>query len=180
MNKRIQDVSFLLLVSTAVVLLDQWTKSIVRSELAYGQAWAPWDWLLPYMRIVHVQNTGVAFGMLQGLNDVFRILPLIVAGIIIYYYFKVPREDWLLRLAMALQLGGAIGNLLDRIYRGHVTDFVSLGRFPVFNVADASISIGVALLIISMWLNERSANSPGSVADLDKGESQVPEEIQGG
>jgi len=118
--------------------------------------------------------------MLQGLNDVFRILPLIVAGIIIYYYFKVPREDWLLRLAMALQLGGAIGNLLDRIFRGHVTDFVSLGRFPVFNVADASISIGVALLILSMWLAERKAKVPGKLADLDTGETQVPEEIQGG
>jgi len=180
LTRRIQDISFLLLVSTAIVLLDQWTKSIVRAELAYGQAWAPWDWLLPYIRILHVQNTGVAFGMLQGLNDVFRILPLIVAGIIIYYYFKVPREDWLLRLAMALQLGGAIGNLLDRIFRGHVTDFVSLGRFPVFNVADASISIGVALLILSMWLAERKAKVPGKLADLDTGETQVPEEIQGG
>jgi signal peptidase II len=68
----------------------------------------------------------------------------------------VPAKDWLLRLALALQLAGAVGNLLDRITNnGNVTDFISVGRFPVFNVADISISTGVAVLLLGVWLQER-------------------------
>lgn len=155
-------------VSAGIVLLDQTTKSIIRANLPLGEMWSPWVWLEPYVRIVHVKNTGAAFGMLQSFGDVFMILAILVALAILYYYPQVPRQDRILRLAMGMQFGGAIGNLIDRLTIGWVTDFVSLGNFPVFNVADASISIGVAILILGTWWKDRNqpiAVDPPSIKD---------------
>ncbi len=89
---------------------------------------------------------------------VFTVLAFIVSIVILYYYPRVPRSEWAIRLAMTLQLAGAVGNLIDRLTQGTVTDFVSLGTFAVFNVADASISIGTAILVLAVWLSERKQN----------------------
>jgi signal peptidase II len=140
-----------------IITLDQITKSIVRANLAMSEIWSPFPWLMPYARIVHWYNTGVAFGFFQNSNLLFAILACIVALAIIYYYHQVPVKDWTLRLAMCLQLGGAVGNLIDRITIGHVTDFISVGNFAVFNVADSSITIGVCVLLYGFWMQERSA-----------------------
>lgn len=145
----------LLLVAGSIIALDQWTKSIVRANLAIGETWMPWEWLAPHARIVHWFNEGVAFGMLQGMGWLFAGVAVLVSLAIIYYYPRVAAEDWLLRLAMAFQLAGAVGNLIDRLTNnGQVTDFLSVGRFPVFNVADMSITIGVGVLILGVWLQE--------------------------
>jgi signal peptidase II len=146
---------FLFLLAGIIVALDQITKGIVKTNLGMGEIWSPWPWLTPYARIVHIYNTGVAFGMFQGQNLIFSILAVIVSGAIIYYYPRVTTNDWILRIALGLQLGGALGNLVDRITQGYVTDFVSLGDFAVFNVADASISVGVVVLLLGVWLQER-------------------------
>jgi signal peptidase II len=156
LKRHLRDYIPLFVVAAIVLILDQWTKYLVRTSVPYTEAWAPWKWLLPYARIVHWQNTGAAFGMFQGMSLVFAVLAIIVSIAIVYYFPLVPKEDWLIRLALGLQLGGAIGNLIDRLqHGGAVTDFVSLGNFAVFNVADASISVGVVLLILGMWLRER-------------------------
>ena len=115
----------------------------------------PWEWLAPYARIIHWSNTGVAFGMFQGNNVFFAILASIVAIAIVYYYPSIPGEDKVLRFAMSMQLGGAVGNLLDRIFVGQVTDFVSVGNFAVFNVADSCITVGVGVLLFGVYLEER-------------------------
>lgn len=148
---------FLFLVAAIIIALDQITKAVVIASLPVeGQAWAPWDWLLPYARIIHWTNTGVAFGMFQGLGTFFIFLAIIVGAAIVYYYPRVAANDPLLRLAMGLQLGGAMGNLVDRLTRdGKVVDFISVGTFPVFNVADSSITVGVLLLVLAVWLQER-------------------------
>jgi signal peptidase II len=149
----------LIVVATIVVFLDQWTKWLVRTNIPHGQAWLPdaLDWLSPYARIVNWSNTGTALGLFQGLGGIFAVLAVVVAGVIIYYYPRVPAEDWWLKLAMCLQFGGALGNLTDRVTRGgRVTDFVSVGSFPVFNVADACITIGVVILIFGVWWKERT------------------------
>jgi signal peptidase II len=150
---------FLILVAGTIILVDQLTKAYIRAAFTGPegtQMWAPWDWLLPYARIVHVNNTGVAFGMFQGFGVVFAALAALVSLAIIYYFPQVPEEDRVLRLSMSLMLAGAVGNLIDRITNnGMVTDFISVGSFPVFNVADSSITIGVIVLIIGMWLQER-------------------------
>lgn len=118
--------------------------------------WSPWPWLEPYARIVHWYNTGVAFGMFQGFGGIFTVIAIIVSAAIIYYYPRVPADDWPLRLAMGLQMGGALGNMIDRLTQGHVTDFISVGNFAVFNVADSSITIGVAILLLGVYLQERN------------------------
>jgi signal peptidase II len=141
-----------------VISLDQWTKWLVRTNLPYQGTWLPnWlGWLSPYARIVHWYNSGAAFGSFQNGNSVFTGLAIIVICAIIYYYPRVEASDWTLRLAMGLQLGGAAGNLFDRLLMQKVTDFISIGNFPVFNVADSSISIGVVVLLIGVWMKERS------------------------
>ena len=163
MRKILRDYGFLLTLAALIVAVDQWTKTLVRTRLALEEYWAPWPWLAHYARIVHWKNTGAAFGMLQGFGDVFTVLAILVAIAIIYYFPQVPPQDWVLRLAMGLQLGGALGNLVDRLTVGSVTDFISIGTFPVFNVADASISTGVDILILGMWFKDRH-NEPGSLA----------------
>jgi signal peptidase II len=179
LKKFFQNYGVLLLFAGIIVLIDQWTKYLVRTQIAYGQAWAPWDWLLPYMRIIHAQNTGAAFGMFQGMNAVFTVLAIIVAGVILYYFPKVPRSDWLIRLAMVLQFSGAIGNLVDRVTQGYVTDFISVATFPVFNVSDACISIGVVLLVIGMWLKDKDQQASGKPSDPDQADAPVGEDLRG-
>ena len=155
MKKYFWDYIILLAPASIIVLLDQWTKQLVRTQVPFGQSWSPWPWLEPYARIVHWQNTGAAFGMLQNFGLVFTILAFIVAIAILYYYPRVPRSEWAMRLAMTLQMSGAVGNLIDRLTQGTVTDFISVGNFAVFNVADASISVGTAILVLAVWISER-------------------------
>jgi signal peptidase II len=155
LKRIIKDYGFLMVTAGFIVILDQITKDLVRANLAYEAIWAPWDWMIPYARIVNWYNSGVAFGMFQGRGDIFKILAFVVSIAIIYYFPRIPREDWILRLAMGMQLGGAIGNLIDRLrFNNQVTDFISLGAFPVFNVADACISVGVGVLLLGIFIQD--------------------------
>lgn len=163
MKKLLRTYLLLIIVAIVVISLDQYTKNIIRTNFElWTDVWAPWDWMLPYARIVHVPNTGVAFGMFQGSGNIFSIVNIIVVLIIIFYYPRVPQSDWSLRLAMSMQMSGAIGNLIDRLTIGHVTDFISVGTFPVFNIADASITCGVGVLIIGVWLSDREEKKKNS------------------
>jgi signal peptidase II len=154
----------LLGIAGLVVGLDQWTKWLVRSNLAFQANWNPPSlaWLTPYARIVHWHNSGAAFGSFQDGNAVFTVLAILVILAILYYYPRVDQRDWTLRLAMGLQLGGATGNLIDRLQMGRVTDFISIGTFPVFNIADSAISIGVAVLLLGVWQRERQSTALGA------------------
>jgi signal peptidase II len=157
LNRLIRDYINLFLTAGAVVALDQWTKWLVRENLPFQGTWLPdqLSWLSPYARIVHWYNSGAAFGMFQDAGMLFTVLAFIVICAILYYYPRVEADDWTLRLAMGLQLGGAAGNLTDRLTMGKVTDFISVGTFPVFNIADASISVGVVVLLMGVWMKER-------------------------
>jgi len=152
----------------AIIILDQTTKVLVRRNLALGEWWSPWEWLEPYFRIVNWKNTGAAFGILPSLGGFIAILAVVVAIAIVFYFPRVPRDDWTLRLAMGLEFGGAVGNLFDRLTIGWVTDFVSIWRFPVFNVADLCITLGVIVLLLGVWSQERTK---------DKSSAQLEEEL---
>lgn len=146
-------------IASIVIATDQLTKWLVRENIHFAEQWLPdWlEWLMPYARIVHWYNRGAAFGMFQGGSLIFTLLAFIVIALIIYYFSQIDSEDWIFRLALGLQLGGATGNLIDRlILGGKVTDFISVGSFPVFNVADSSITVGTAVLILGVWLQERA------------------------
>lgn len=158
----------LVLISGTIIVLDQLTKNWVRMNLAYGQTWMPWEELAPYARIVHWQNTGAAFGMFQNAGGIFAVLAILVAGMIVYYFPRLEPGDWAVRLAMSLQLGGALGNLIDRLQHGHVTDFISISSFPVWNIADASITCGVVVLVLDLLFNrERREQAHGAPAKGD-------------
>jgi len=162
LKKFLSDYGLLIVLTGGIILLDQVTKSWVRTNLGYQETWSPWPWLAPYARLVHWSNTGAAFGMFQNMSMVFTILAMIVSVVILFYYPQIAKEDWPMRVALSMQLGGAIGNLIDRITVGSVTDFISIGNFPVFNVADASISTGVVVLLIGMWIKEKNQPQPSN------------------
>ena len=160
MKKFVEKYGLMFAIAGVIVALDQWTKWLVRTNIPLGTSWLPesLEWLDPYARIVNWHNTGAAFGLFQGGSMVFAVLAFIVIGAIIYYYPQVEKSDWTLRTAMSMQLAGALGNLIDRLTQdGRVTDFISLGRFPVFNVADSSITVGTVILLIGIYFQERAA-----------------------
>lgn len=131
----------------AVLAADQATKAIVRHALgAYGQVT-----VIPgALWFTHVQNPGAAFGVLGGKRWLFVLISAaVLAGIILVVALFKPRSV-LLTCALGLVGGGALGNLIDRIVSGTVTDFFDLGWFPVFNIADAALDVGVALVV--WWL----------------------------
>ena len=138
-----RSVGFFLIAAT-VLALDQATKAIIRATLSPGESWPDADWLL---HIVHVTNSGAAFGILQGQTVFLVVTSLVGVAAIVLYYLSPPLEHGLLRAALALQLGGAAGNLIDRVRLGEVTDFINFRFWPAFNVADASITIGVAAIL---------------------------------
>ena len=167
-------------IAVVIVVLDQWTKSLVRASIPLGGVWLPesWEWLHPYARIVHWYNTGAAFGMFKDGSMVFTVLAFIVIGLILYYYPQVEQADWSLRIAMSMQLGGATGNLIDRLTIGHVTDFISVGKFPVFNVADASITVGAGVLFLGIILMERAERKKKQeTVEQDSPPGETPSEV---
>jgi len=129
-----------------VILLDQLTKMFVESRLPLYDMWAPVPSIQELFRITHVPNTGMAFGLFPSGSSFFLIVAVIVALAIIYYNFTLPKGQFALRLALGLQLGGALGNFIDRLRIGHVTDFLDFGPWPVFNVADMAIVSGAIVL----------------------------------
>jgi signal peptidase II len=157
-KKLVQKYWAIIWIAVVIVVLDQWTKELVRANIPSGGSWLPdsLQWLSPYARIVHWYNTGAAFGMFKDASMILTVLAFVVIAAILFYYPQVESDDWSLRLALSMQLGGAVGNLIDRLRIGHVTDFISVGNFPVFNVADASISVGAAVLFLGVWLKERA------------------------
>jgi signal peptidase II len=172
------DYLILFLIGAVIIGLDQWTKALVRARIPLGTDWLPdgLAWLLPYARIRHWYNTGAAFGIFQNGNLIFTILAIIVILLILYYLPRTERNDWWLRVAMAMQFAGAAGNLIDRLAYAHVTDFISVGSFAIFNVADGSISVGVAVLLLGVWFKERAEKKRAAMSALPEEEAHVPTE----
>ena len=144
----------ILFVTAIVVLgLDQYTKYLVESNLALFEVYAPIPSLESVFRIFHIYNTGATFGLFPGGGDIFRYLAIVVSLGIIYYNFILPRNHRLLRLALGLQMGGALGNMIDRFRIGHVTDFIDIGPWYIFNLADLAVVSGAVILGIMVYAN---------------------------
>lgn len=170
----IRDYLALLLGAGAIIALDQYTKSLVLEHIPFLDSWLPdsLSWLSPFARIVHWRNSGAAFGIFQNGNLIFIIMAFLATLFILIYFPLIEKNEKALRFAMILQLGGALGNLIDRLKFGYVIDFLSVGNFPVFNVADSSITIGVAVLLLSILLQEykdqKAKNLDIEAATLEK------------
>ncbi|WP_307406395.1 signal peptidase II [Neobacillus ginsengisoli] len=144
------------LIALFVILLDQFTKWLIVSKMQFG------DSITIINNILYItshRNRGAAWGILQGQMWLFYAITLIVIVAIIYYLQKAAKGKWLLGVSLSLMLGGAIGNFLDRVIRKEVVDFIHTYifgyNFPVFNIADSALVIGVILLMIQMLRDER-------------------------
>ena len=155
------------------MLVDQISKYLVTTWLAEGQSWDIAPWLAPFVRITYVTNTGAAFGLFPQWGGFFVVVAIIVIVAIVLYYHSLPDGQWLMRVALGLQLGGAIGNnLVDRLRRGYVVDFIDLNfwplrNWPIFNLADGSVVAGVILLALLMVWEERRGRGEEKAAEYE-------------
>ena len=134
----------LLLLTVLVVLLaDQISKYLVKTNLGLGVSW-PENGLL---RLTHGTNSGSAFGLFADQTPILIVASVIAIGFLVYFYKAYMLPSPMLRFAIGLLLGGAIGNLVDRLRAGTVVDFIDFGWWPIFNLADSSIVVGMVLLI---------------------------------
>ena len=136
-----------------VFLADQFSKYLVREFLSLRESFPSEG----FVRITHTFNTGSIFGLFQGQNTPLILVSFVGVAVLILLYRSQRFPTGLLRLSLGLQLGGAFGNLVDRMRLGHVIDWVDIGPWPVFNVADASIVTGLAILAWLFVMAERSS-----------------------
>ncbi len=144
-------------VAALVILIDQVSKYIVRTNLKPGEVLAPIPALRDFFRFIYWKNTGVAFGMFQGYGWILTLIGIIAVIAILLFCLQVKNSASFYRVGLALELGGALGNLIDRLNPslGYVVDFIWIGNFPVFNIADCAICIGAAVLVIGIWREEK-------------------------
>ena len=138
------------LIAVTVIVIDQFTKSLVRDQLLYGEV----GWSFGPAQIIHVTNSGAAFGILQGQTLFLIMMSVFGLGAIAMYYVYPPMDHGVIRIALGLQLGGALGNFIDRMRLGEVTDWIDVGTFPTFNVADSCISISIVVVLGFFALQE--------------------------
>ena len=131
-----------LLIFAATLGLDQLTKYLVKANLDVGES-LPTD---GFLRITYVTNSGSAFGFFPNQTLVLIFASFIGIAFLLFYYHAHPFPGIFLRLSLGLMLGGAIGNLIDRVQFGHVVDFIDVGPWPVFNLADSSIMVGIGII----------------------------------
>jgi signal peptidase II len=150
-----------LALSAIILVLDQWSKWLVRAHLPEH---VPMPVIPGFLNLTHVKNPGVAFGFFaetgrSGGSWLLTLLGLAALSMVAFYFWKIPREQRLLQTALALVLGGAVGNLIDRASAGEVTDFVDayFGTYHwhTFNVADSAITVGIVFIAIDTLLSLR-------------------------
>jgi signal peptidase II len=148
-----------ILIGAAVFLLDFVTKQIILRSMAPDQTIPV---IKGFFHITFVRNPGAAFGLLPNQTSLFIIITLIVIAAILFYTGRFGHQRGILPLGLGLQLGGAVGNLLDRIQTGSVIDFFEIRPLPVFNVADVAIVSGVGLFILYLVIDTYRERKEGS------------------
>jgi signal peptidase II len=144
-----------LVIAVAVLALDRITKDLVSTQIPFGTEVAVINHIVG---ITNIHNSGMAFGLAPGLATLFLIGELVVAAGVVVYVFRNPGNAWT-DAALGLILGGTLGNAFDRIRFGTVTDFVNFHFWPVFNVADSAVSIGVVALAAGYLLRKTPQES---------------------
>jgi signal peptidase II len=138
----------------AVIVLDQLTKWVIWNT--YGPAGDALDaeYLGGLLRFHFVRNTGSAFGLFQGQTSILTFATFLAIGFLVVFFLRNARESAVVALAVSLLVGGAIGNLIDRVRLGYVIDWIKLPNWPTFNVADSSITVGVILLFLAIIISD--------------------------
>lgn len=135
---------FIFSIAALIIILDQLAKYLISKYMSLHQS-------IPIIKnvlyLTYIQNTGAGFGILQGWNIILIFVSLVIIGAILFYFDRILKERPL-HIPTALILGGAIGNLTDRIFIGYVTDFIDFRIWPAFNVADSCITIGALWIAV--------------------------------
>jgi signal peptidase II len=147
-------------VAILTFVADQGSKAWVRENLALYESWAPIPALARYFTFTHVTNTGIAFGLFREWGSILVAVAVVVIAFLLLYTRQLATARWPVQIALGLQLGGAFGNLLDRLRFGFVTDFLDFKFWPVFNLADSAIVVGMVLLLL--FLEEDKARAPAA------------------
>ncbi len=143
------------MIAAAVVIVDRITKIFVERRL--GVPYGPREVLDHVLFLTVTRNRGAAFGLFQNFTAGFLLISAIVMVGILIYYWRLPRGDWSARLGLALVFGGAVANAYDRGVKGSVIDFIQVPHWPIFNIADSAITVGVAVLLVgTIWRSGRS------------------------
>ena len=146
-------------IAVAALGADQLTKFLIRSNMRIGESWPEEG----FLRLTHGTNTGSAFGLFQDQTLLLTIASVVAIVFVFLFYRTDGGYTWLSWLTFGLILGGASGNLIDRLVAGRVTDFIDVGPWPIFNIADSSIVVGITLLCASMILRrDKPADAPES------------------
>ena len=154
------------LVVVSTVILDQISKVIIRSNMHYGES-IPATGLF---RITYVKNTGSAFGIFQDQTTWLILASILAIFVLVLLYRNIGRAGLIIRLFIALQIGGDLGNMMDRIRIGYVVDIIHIGLWPVFNIADSAITVGITgMIIVILFTNTDSNNSS---IPIDQGPSK--------
>jgi signal peptidase II len=161
-------------VALLVLIVDQISKAWIVEHMQLGQSMDLVSWLAPLFQLTYVTNTGVVFGLLPGLGNIFIIVTIVVVAALLLYHSQLPRGQWLARLALGLQVGGALSNnLIDRLARGSVVDFLDLNFWPfqswaIFNLADTSIVGGAILLGITVLFQHENEQEAEDVRESEE------------
>jgi signal peptidase II len=145
-----------MLLAVLVIALDQTTKLLVVRRRPVPQT-GEIPLLGPWLAITYLRNTGIAFGLFQGVPQLFTVTSLVIVASALYYYlWHVPETSPWTSVSFGLLIGGALGNVVDRIRLGYVVDWIKTfdGRFPLFNLADSAVVIGVMLLALHTLLDD--------------------------
>ncbi|MBL01785.1 MAG: signal peptidase II [Chloroflexi bacterium] len=137
--------TYFLILTLFIISLDQISKYIVVQNLVLGES-------LPnsgFFRLTHAQNTGTAFSLFQNQTDILTIVSFVAIVMIIFIYISIEKPSKYVYLSYGLLFGGAFGNLIDRVRLGYVTDFFDVGFWPIFNIADSAITIGIILMLFN-------------------------------
>ena len=144
-------------IAVAALGADQLTKFLIRSSLRIGESWPEEG----FLRLTHGTNTGSAFGLFQDYTLLLTIASVVAIVFVFLFYRSEGGSTWLSWLTSGLILGGAFGNLIDRVVAGKVTDFIDVGPWPIFNIADSSIVVGITVLCASVLLRrDKPAMTP--------------------
>lgn len=151
------------LIGLVLLAIDQLTKYLVVTGMQEGESIPV---LGKYFMLTSHRNSGAAWGMFQGQMLFFYLVTLFVLGILVYVYIKEAKENTLLQLALTLLLAGALGNFIDRILFQEVVDFIDVlivfYDFPIFNVADSALTIGVILMILEFFIIGKGDTDAGN------------------
>jgi signal peptidase II len=139
------------LIGLLILGFDQLTKWLVVANLDRGESFPESG----FFRLTHAWNTGAAFGLLQDYGGLLTWVSFGALFALFFLYRSIVRPPWYMRAVFGLLMGGAAGNLIDRLRIGHVTDFVDVGPFFIFNVADSAISVGIAIMFLYFWVDRR-------------------------